>query len=154
MQRGNGKVAMAGNHAFYAAAERRIEYLTIAIGALAVVCAAIFWRPSAAAGLAVGALLSWLNFRWIRHGVGVLARLSIAQEGVEKPRVPRWTYVKMIGRYALLIAAAYVILRGFRTMAEGLLCGIFAAVAAVIVELLGLLFRTRRAGWGVSSPSS
>jgi ATP synthase I chain len=129
------------NAAFYEVAERRIERLTLAIGAAGAVCAAIFWSSSAAGGVAVGTLLSWLNFRWIRHGVGVLARLSIAQEGAEKPRVPRWTYIKMIGRYALLIAAAYVILRGFGSMAAGLLCGLFAAVAAVIVEVVGLLIR-------------
>jgi hypothetical protein len=132
---------MANDVAFYAAAERRIEYLTIGIGALAAVWAAIFSRASAGAGLAVGALLSWINFRWMRHGIGVLARLSIAQEGAEKPRVPKWTYVKMVGRYALLILAAYVILRGFGSMAEGLLCGLFAAVAAVIVELVSQLIR-------------
>lgn len=126
---------------FYAAAERRIEYLTLAIGAATAVFAAIFWRPSAGAGLAVGTLLSWLNFRWMRHGVGVLARLSIAQEGAEKPRVPRRTYVKMIGRYAFLIIGAYVILRSFGSMANGFLCGLFAAVAAVIVELVGQLIR-------------
>jgi ATP synthase I chain len=132
---------MADKAAFYAAAERRIEYSTIAIGAAGAACAAIFWSLSAGAGLAAGALLSWLNFRWIRHGVGVLARLSIAQENAEKPRVTRWTYAKMIGRYALLIAAAYVILRGFETMRGGFLCGLFAAVAAVVVEGVGLLIR-------------
>lgn len=130
---------------FYAAAERRVEYLTLAIGAAAAICAAIFWSVPAGAGLAIGTLLSWLNFRWIRHGVSVLARLSIVQEGIEKPRVPRLTYVKMIGRYVLLIAVAYVILRGFGLMAKGLLCGLFAAVAAVLVELVGLLIRTGRA---------
>jgi ATP synthase I chain len=136
----------AGDNAvFYAAAERRIEYFTVAIGAAGAICAAIFWRASAGAGVAIGTLLSWLNFRWIRHGVGVLARLSMAQEGAEKPRVPRLTYVKMIGRYALLIAAAYVILRGLHSMREGFLCGLFAAVAAVVVELVGQLIRTGRA---------
>jgi ATP synthase I chain len=136
----------ADNAVFYASAERRIEYFTLAIGAAAAVCAAIFWRPSAGAGIAVGTLLSWFNFRWIRHGVGVLTRLSTAQEGAEKPRVPRLTYMKMIGRYALLIAAAYVILRRFGTMREGFLCGLFAAVAAVIVELVGQLIRAGRPG--------
>lgn len=133
--------ATANNGAFYAAAERRIEYLTLVIGALAALCAAVFWRRSAGAGLAIGTLLSWLNFRWMRHGVGVLARLSVAQEAAAKPRVPRWTYVKMIGRYVLLIAAAYVILRGFGSMAGGFLCGLFAVVAAVLVEAIGLLIR-------------
>ena len=127
--------------AFYAAAEQRIEYLTVAIGALGAIIAAIFWRASAGAGLAIGALLSWLNFRWMRHGVGVLARLSVAQENAVKPRVPTMIYVKLIGRYALLIALAYVILRGFGSMAAGLLCGLFVIVPAVLIVAVGLLFR-------------
>ena len=144
---------IAEDKAFYAAAEQRIEYLTLAIGALGAILAAIFWRASAGAGLAVGALLSWLNFRWMRHGVGVLARLSIAQEGAEKPRVPRMTYIKMIGRYALLIAVAYVILRGFGSMAAGLLCGFFAVVVAVLIEAIALLLRgdAVRRGFGGSA---
>lgn len=131
---------------FYAAAERRIEYLTLGIGAAGALVAAIFWRPSAAAGLAIGALISWINFRWMRRGIGVLTRLSIAQENAVKPRVSTMTYVKLIGRYALLIAAAYVILRGFGSMTVGLLCGLFAAVAAALIEAVTLLFRGNRAG--------
>lgn len=135
---------MANNSALYAAAERRIEYLTLAIGAVAALCAIVLWGRSAGAGLAIGTLLSWLNFRWMRRDVGVLTRLSVAQESLEKPRVPRGTYVKMIGRYALLIAAAYVILRGFGSMAAGFLCGLFAVVTAVLVEAIGLLIRGAR----------
>lgn len=134
---------MATDPAFYAAAERRIEYLTIAIGAGAAVFAAAFWRPVAGAGVAIGAFLSWINFRWMRRGIETLARVSVAQQGAEKPRVPGGIYLRMIGRYALLILAAYVILRGFGSMADGFLCGLFAAIAAVLVEGASLLFRWR-----------
>jgi ATP synthase I chain len=130
------------DEAFYAAAERRIEYLTLGIGAAAATFAAIFWSASAGAGVGMGALLSWINFRWMRHGIGVLTRLSVAQENAVKPRVAKMTYVKLIGRYALMIVAAYVILRGFGSMTEGLLCGLFAAVAAVLAEVLGQLIRS------------
>lgn len=130
------------DEAFYAAAERRIEYLTLAVGAAGAIGAAIFWRASAAAGVAIGAFLSWVNFRWMRHGIDVLTRLSVAQENAVKPRVAKMTYVKLIGRYALMIAIAYVILRGFGSMAEGLLFGLFAAIAAVLAEVVGQLFRT------------
>jgi hypothetical protein len=41
----------------------------------------------------------------------------------------------------LLIAAAYVILRGFSLPAASVLAGFFVVVAAVIVELIGQLFR-------------
>jgi ATP synthase I subunit len=131
---------MPDDEAFYAAAERRIEYLTIGIGAAAAICVGIVWGVRAGAGVAVGAFLSWINFRWMKQGIAALARLS-TQQNVEKPRIPKTAYAKLLGRYALLIVAAYVILRGFRSMAASLLGGLFVGVAAVLVELIGQLFR-------------
>jgi ATP synthase I chain len=134
-------MAQADEEAFYASAERRIEYLTIAIGAAGALCAAIFWQPVAGAGVAIGAFLSWLNFRWMKHGIGTLVRLSTAQQDGEKLYVPKTAYIKFLGRYVLLIVAAYVILRGFKSMAASLLGGLFAGVAAVLAEMIGQLFR-------------
>jgi hypothetical protein len=132
---------MSNDDAFYAAAERRIEYLTVAIGINASVAVAIHWGAKSGAGLAVGAALSWINYRWMKQGVNALAKLSTAQAGEEKARVPASVYFKFIGRYALLIVAAYVILRGFSLPAASVLAGFFVVVAAVIVELIGQLFR-------------
>jgi len=132
---------MSNDDAFYAAAERRIEYLTVAIGVIASVAVAIHWGAKSGAGLAVGAALSWINYRWMKQGVNALAKLSTAQAGEEKARVPVSVYFKFIGRYALLIVAAYVILRGFSLPAASVLAGFFVVVAAVIVELIGQLFR-------------
>jgi ATP synthase I chain len=129
--------------AYYTAAERRIEWLTIAIGAVASASAAIVWRPRAGAGVAIGTLLSWINFRWMKQGISGLTRLSAAQQGGETPRVPKSIYVKLMGRYALLIAVAYVILRDFGSVAAGLLAGLFSVVAAVLIEAVLLLFRRR-----------
>jgi len=131
----------AGEEAFYAAAERRIEYFTIGIGTAAAIGVAIGWGVRAGIGVAVGALLSWINFRWMKQGIGTLARVSAAQQDAEKIRIPSWVYIKFLGRYVLLIIAAYVILRGFGSTAAGLLGGLFAAMAAVLVESVGQLFR-------------
>jgi hypothetical protein len=137
---------MQQEDAFYAAGERRIELLTIAIGAAASIAAAIIWGWRAGAGVASGAGLSWINYRWLKQGVATLARLSTAQSrtmaGAEKARVPARVYLKFLGRYALLIAAAYAILRGFKLPAASLLAGLFAVIAAVLVELIGQLFRS------------
>lgn len=132
---------MSNDDAFYAAAERRIEYLTVAIGIIASVAVAIHWGVKFGAGLAAGAALSWINYRWMKQGVNALAKLSTAQAGAEKARVPPSVYFKFIGRYALLIVVAYVILRGFSLPAASVLAGFFVVVAAVIVELIGQLFR-------------
>ena len=114
---------MSNDNAFYAAAERRIEYFTVAIGVIASVGVAIHWGAKSGAGFAVGAALSWINYRWMKQGVNALAKLSTAQAGEEKARVPPSVYFKFIGRYALLIVAAYVILRGFSLPAASVLAG-------------------------------
>ena len=59
-----------GDEAYYAAAERRIEYMTLGLGAAGAICAAVMWTPRAALGVAAGAVLAWLNFRWMKQGVG------------------------------------------------------------------------------------
>jgi hypothetical protein len=133
---------MPADDGYYAASERRIEYFTLAIGALATIGATGMWNWRAGVGVACGAVLSWINYRWLKQGVATLARLSAAQAGTEKARVPTSIYLKVLGRYALLIAAAYVILRGFKLPAAALLAGLFAVIAAVLAELIGQLFRS------------
>lgn len=132
---------MAADDAFYAAAERRIEYLTVVIGAAGTAVACFLWGARIGGGIATGAALSWINYRWMKQGIHTLARLSIPQEAVEQPRVPRSVYLKYVGRYALLIIVAYAILQGFKLPALSLVCGLFAVVAAVLVEMIGQLFR-------------
>ncbi|HXZ10850.1 MAG TPA: ATP synthase subunit I [Candidatus Sulfotelmatobacter sp.] len=140
---------MPGNEeAFYAAAERRIEYLTIGLGCAAAVAAGFRWGVRAGGGVATGALLSWINFRWLKQGVGALAMLSSGQQGAEKVRVPKSVYVKFLGRFFLLILGAYAILRSFRLPVSSFLAGLFAVVAAALIEMIGQLFRS-----GPTSPS-
>jgi hypothetical protein len=134
--------AMAEDDAFYAAAERRIEYLALGIGAAGTAITVFIWSGKAAAGFAAGAVLSWINYRWMKQGVGTLAKVSVAQAGSQRTQVPASVYLKFIGRYALLIVAAYAILRGFKPPAASLLAGFFTIIAAVLVEMIGQLFRS------------
>ncbi|MGA8142661.1 MAG: ATP synthase subunit I [Candidatus Acidiferrales bacterium] len=124
------------------AAERRIELLTVAIGAAAAIAAAVLWGWRVGAGIASGAALSWINYRWLKQGVTTLATLSTAQAGAEKAHVPAGVYVKFLGRYALLIIGAYAILRSFKLPAASLIAGLFSVIAAVVLEMLGQLFRS------------
>ena len=135
---------MAANDSYYAAAERRIEYVTLAIGAAATIAALVVWSAYAAAGIAVGAVLGWLNYRWLKQGVGALAGLAKAQQGAEKVRVPRSVYFKFIGRYVLLIVVAYVILTRLKVPVESLLAGFGALVVAVLGEIIWQLFGTNK----------
>src|ERR1700733_10670809 len=115
---------MAGDEQFYRAGARRIEWLVGGIGGIESLIAGIeasapsaswfVWGGMEAAGLAAGAILSWVNYRWMKQGVDTLARLSTAQAGTPRAQVPASVYLKFLGRYALLIVAAYAILRAFR----------------------------------------
>src|SRR5271155_1698717 len=132
---------MAGGEEGLPAAEGRTAGLIAVVGAVATAGTWHIWGSRAAAGLAAGAILSWVNYRWMKQGVDTLARLSTAQAGTQRAQVPASVYLKFLGRYALLIVAAYAILRAFRPPVASLLAGFFSVVAAVLVEMVGQLFR-------------
>jgi len=135
---------VAVDESYYRRAERRIEYVTLGVGGAGAI-AALFWGGIlAGVGVAVGAVLGWLNYRWLKQGVGALAGVAKAQEGARKVRVPRSVYFKFIGRYVLLILAAYVILTRFHVPAVSLLAGFGALVLAVLGEIVWQLFGTNR----------
>ena len=45
---------------------RRVEWLTLALGGLGAAWAAWRWGWRGAAGMALGAGISWINFRWLK----------------------------------------------------------------------------------------
>jgi hypothetical protein len=117
-------------------AERRIERLTLVLGAAGALGAtlAASWRWGA--GVLVGAALAWLHFRWLRGGLNALVRVSVAQAGAAKPRVPAWTWIKFAGRYALIGLCVYVIFVGFRVPIVSMLAGLCALGAAAMAASL------------------
>jgi hypothetical protein len=114
-------------------AERRIEVLTVGLGAAAAVVAAIGWGWREAGAAAAGAALTWLNYRWLRQGVASLARAAARQEKPDPARFRRAGYAKFLARYALLMAAGYVILARFQWPAAAFLSGLLAVVPAVLI---------------------
>lgn len=128
----------------YSSAERRIEWLTLGLGLACAIYTLIRWGWRPSAGVALGAALAWLNFRWLKQGVGALVKLSTAQAGEEHPRVPGTVYVKFFGRYALLLGVVYVILSRSLLPVAAVLAGLFAVIAAVMIELMWELVRSGR----------
>ena len=130
----------------YTAAERRIEYWTLGLGAVVAIVTLLRWGWRAALGVALGAALGWINYRWLKQGVATLARLATAQAGAPAPRVPKQVYLKFFGRYVLLIGFIYVILSRSWLPAIAVLAGFSTLVAAVVLEVCFQLFRRERAG--------
>jgi hypothetical protein len=119
----------------YAAIERRVERFLIGLGAVMTLGAVIGWGMRAGAGAAVGTLLCWLNFRWLRQGAAALIRVGQAQAGAENVHVPPIMHMKFFGRLLLLLVVAYVILAWLRLPAIAFLCGLVAVIPAVVLEL-------------------
>ena len=115
-----------------AVTERRIAWLTLLIGLAAGGIVAVLHDPWWGAGLAIGAGLAWLNFRWLRQGLDALAAASTAQSGAEQPRVPVGAYFRALFRYALIGFSLYVIFKVLRVPLVSMVVGLCALGAATI----------------------
>jgi hypothetical protein len=135
---------MAETDSIYIAAEHRIEWMTVAFGVAGAVFVFMRWGMRPAAGVALGATLAWLNFRWMKQGITALVKLSTAQVNSEHARVPLGVYAKFFGRFALLLVVVYVILSRSWLPVAAVLGGLFAVVAAVMIELMWEILRARR----------
>ena len=127
---------MTAEEAYYRAAERRVEFSTLGLGILAslIFFFARGWRD--AAGILAGAALGWVNYRWLKQAMNWMARLAAEQADAPAVRIPKSTYVKFFGRYALIIAVLYGIFSNSLLPAAAVIGGLFAPVGAVLLEAL------------------
>src|SRR5207237_8932353 len=77
--------------------------------------------------------LAWVNFRWLRRALDALVRASTAQEGREKPKVPRKHYLVALFRYGLLGLTVYVIFIDLHVPLGSMILGFCALAAAAMV---------------------
>jgi len=121
------------------ATERRIAWLTPTIGVAAALATAFAGRRNWAAGIAVGSILAWFNFRWLRQGMDALAAAATSQSGASQTHVPIGTYFRALFRYALIAFCLYVIFKLSAIPLVSMVFGLFAlgaaAIAASVYEL-------------------
>ena len=108
--------------------------MTIILGLAAALVVGILKSHKAGYGVAMGAALAWLNYRWLDQGLSAFVTSSAAQEGLPKPQVPLSTYAKFGGRYALIGIALYGIVTFLAVPALWLIVGLLALGLAVTVE--------------------
>ncbi len=149
---------MIDAQAFGGATLRRIEWLTIVLGAMGACWGTWRWGLRGGAGLGLGAALSWINFRWLKASVQAFGSVAVspittppnageaAAPNLQVPatvRVPVSAYLKFFGRFALLLGAVYVILTRSWLPAVPVVTGLFAAAAATV---LGLIYELASSG--------
>lgn len=130
----------SNSETFSTRANRRMGWMTLAIGFAAAGATAVAGHGRWGAGLAAGTILAWFNHRWLVRIVDTLAMLSAAQTERTRPQVPLSTYVLMAGRYFLLVVAAYAIVTIWAVPVSSILTGLLALGAAVITESLYEVF--------------
>lgn len=115
--------------------EWRMEAFVVVAGVAVAITSAAGWGWHAGLAAALGLLLCWLNFRWLRAGAGAVVQLGLAQAGVEQPHVPKSVHAKFFGRLVLLLVATYAILVWLHLPAIAFVCGLTAVVPAIMLEL-------------------
>jgi hypothetical protein len=122
-------------------AGKYVEPLTVLLGIGCAIAGAIHWGWQTGLGVTIGAIVSWVNFRWLKAGVGAMAQTAAADAERKIVRVPRNIYFKFIGRYILMLVVLYVILSRSLLPSGGVVVGLFAVVAAVLIDMIYGLVR-------------
>jgi len=111
------------------AAARMIVFMAVmSIAGVLVLLAWQGWRWGL--GFALGAVASWLNFRWLKKLVDSLGQAAAGK------RLKNRAAVLLGLRYVLLAAGGYAILRFSEISLTAALVGLFVSAAAVIIEIL------------------
>jgi hypothetical protein len=126
----------------YALTERRIARLTLVLGGIASVGACFLFSIRAGAGILFGALLAWINFRWLKSALDTVTRAATAQTEVSKLHVPIGSMAALIGRYFLIALSVYAIFVFFRIPILSMLVGLCALGAATIGASLYEVFQS------------
>jgi hypothetical protein len=124
----------------------RIAALTLGFGFASAAIAMVIHRPDWAKGLAGGAILGWLNFRWLRRGIRAMVQAALFQALAEAPGSDTGqpvsgakskasavvTYFALLFRYALVAFGVYVIFICLHVPLVSIGLGLCALVAAIM----------------------
>jgi hypothetical protein len=120
--------------------ERRISWLTLALGLTAAAVAAALQQYRWSLGLVVGTSLAWINFRLLRRGMDDLVEAAKAQSESKKAEVPLASYAAAALRYGLIGAVVYAIFILLHVPLLSMIVGLCAlgaaAIAASVYEIL------------------
>jgi small-conductance mechanosensitive channel len=125
----------------YQRSELWISYLTLILGAIAALLAGFLYNAGWGIGLAIGAGLAWLNFRWLRQGVDALTETVAAERDRRKRKIPLLTYFKAAFRYALIALIVYVIFKYLNVPVLSIILGLCALGAATLAVSVHEMFR-------------
>jgi small-conductance mechanosensitive channel len=116
---------------FYSGALDRIRRVMIVAAAILTVAAVVRYGWRLGLGFALGCVISYLNFHWLKRVVTAMAD-RITRTG--KGESGKGIVLRFLLRYFLMGLAAYAILSVSPASLYGLLAGLFLPVAAIACE--------------------
>jgi hypothetical protein len=117
---------------FYARTVERVQRIMIVISIAVLVTAQVYFGWRISLGVAVGCIIGYVNFRWLKSVVAGLADLA-AQSGT--PASSRGGIVmRFLVRYFLMAILGFVILTVSRESLYGFFAGLLVTVAALLCE--------------------
>lgn len=116
---------------FYSGAMQRISSAMIVLAVIAALALCLRYGWRIAAGFACGAIISYLNFHWLKQVVNGFAE-RVTQSG--RRQSAKAIVLRFVARYVLMALGAYVIFTVSRSSLYGLFAGLFLPVAAIVCE--------------------
>jgi hypothetical protein len=122
----------------------RIRKFMLALAVLGLLVCVAFFRWPVAAGFAAGAVVSYVNHRWLERAVEAVGeRITTGQSHERGGGI----VFRAVLRYVFVAIGAYVIFRFYRAGLYGFLGGICLPIGAIACEVAVELFVTMRRGF-------
>jgi hypothetical protein len=116
---------------FYAHTIERVQRIMVVISIALLVTAQIYFGWRIALGVALGSVISYVNFHWLKKVVAGVADLA-AQNATAASA--RGIVIRFLVRYFLMALLGFAILTVSRESIYGFFAGLLATVAALLCE--------------------
>jgi ATP synthase I chain len=108
--------------------DRRLDRSSLVLAVAAMAGAFFLYSAKSALSIGAGALLSYINFHWLKQAV------DFAVTHVSHSAPAKRVIVRFVGRYILIALALYVTIRGSVLDLVFVFAGLLVYVAAILVE--------------------
>jgi ATP synthase I chain len=125
---------------YYLGIERRLTFLSLYLGLAVIFTFLILGRVNLACSFSLGAILSYLNFNWMKQGVDRLLNPSLILAARSR-RSNRTIIFKYFLRYALIGGILYAIVRVKFLDLKAAFFGLLLFVAAILFECIHQVIR-------------
>jgi hypothetical protein len=110
--------------------DHRLNRSSLIVGSIAVILVFFLHSAKAALSLAAGAVLSYINFRWLKQAVDF-----IVVQGAQG-QAARGVAFRFVARYALIAIFLYVTIRSSAVDLIFVFAGLLVYVVAILIECI------------------